>query len=265
MMLHELGSALEGIDVAINHLDGLGFREWVRGPAQVLGDEVVLDESRAETYLLDNPEENERMAFALTALPFTGQNPSPGAVKDFVRRYGLLWHGHEFLGTQQCRESTQDWATAIHQLTFAGLLYKKLMDSREDQTIMELQGFLRRYDQYFRHSGQNQEEYRLHAAALLRTLMNAGLWGSATTKTKTIWSLVMDESGNLKLGYFAPDLLTTAYASFAHLMVNKRKMKTCEGCGALFSLMGRSDQKWCKKGCGSTTRARKRRDQLTES
>jgi hypothetical protein len=256
---------MEGTNVAVNRLDGLGYRAWLKGPAQVIGGEVVLDERTAEVFFLNDPEENERMAFALAALPFTGQDPSPDKVKDFVSEYGLLWHGREFLGTQECREPLQDWATAIHQLTFAAVLYKKLMDSREDRTIAELQGFLRRHGQYFPHSGRNQEDYRLHATALLRTLMNSGLWGSAATEMKTVWSLVMDESGDLQLGYFAPDLLTTAYASFAHLMANKYRFKTCAGCGALFRPMGRSDQKWCKKGCGSTTRARKSRGRSAES
>ena len=92
------------------------------------------------------------------------------------------------------------------------------------------------------------------------SIPNAGLWGSAAGRTKTIWSLTMDESGDLKLGYFAPDLLTTAYASFAHLMAGKHRLKTCAGCGALFHPSGRFDQrKWCSKGCGSTARARKAR------
>ncbi|MBA3610438.1 MAG: hypothetical protein H0W54_03345 [Rubrobacter sp.] len=253
---------MEGTNVAVNRLDGLGIREWVRGPARVVGDEVILDERRAEPYLLDNPEENEHMAFSLAALPFTSQRPTPAEVENFVQQHGLLWHGRESQGTDECRESLQDWAVAIMQLSFAGVLYKKLTDSKENQTITELQGFLRKYDQYFPNSGGSQEEYRLHATALLRSLMNSGLWGNNSTNgMKTIWSLVMEESGGLQLGYFAPDLLTTAYASFAHLMTNKYRFKTCPGCGALFRPIGRSDKKWCKKGCGSTTRGRKSKAQ----
>jgi hypothetical protein len=121
---------------------------------------------------------------------------------------------------------------------------------------------LRQYGQFFPKSEESQDKYRLYAAARLRDLMNAGLWGSATTKTKTQWGMVLSESGDLVFGYDAPDLLTTAYAAFAHLMVNKHRMKTCAGCGTLFRPLGRSDQKWCRKGCGSTTRAQKRRSRV---
>jgi hypothetical protein len=77
--------------------------------------------------------------------------------------------------------------------------------------------------------------------------------------------MVLRESEDLVLGYYAPDLLTTAYAAFAHLMVNKQRMKTCEGCGALFRPLGRSDQKWCRKGCDSTTRAQNRRNRVDKN
>lgn len=255
---------MEGTKVEANRLDGLGFREWARGPAQVIDGEVILDERRAERYLLIDPEENERMAFALAALQFTGPSPSPKGVEDFVRRYGLLWHGSDSLGTRQSRESLQDWAVASHQLLFVGTLYKELADSRESQAITSLRAVLRQFG-FFYPKAQNDHEYRLYAGALLRDLLNAGLWGSSTAKKKTQWGLVMEESGDLVLGYYAPDLLTTGYAAFAHLVANKQRMKTCEGCGALFRPLGRSDQKWCRKGCGSTTRAQKRRRRANQS
>jgi len=82
-------------------------------------------------------------------------------------------------------------------------------------------------------------------------------------KLNRVW--VMEESGDLVLGYYAPDLLTTGYAAFAHLMANKQRMKTCAGCGALFRPPGRSDQKWCRKGCGTTTRAQNRRSRADQN
>jgi hypothetical protein len=256
---------MEGTEVVTNTLDRLGPRVWMRGPAQVIGSEVVLDEAKAETYLLGDPKEDERMAFALAALPFAGPSPSPKGIKDFVWRYGLLWHGAESLDTGQCRESLQDWAAASIQLGFVGALYQKLADSREQETIRELQVLMRQYGQFFPKAEESQDKYWLFAAARLRDLMNAGLWGSTTTKTKTLWGMVLRETGDLVLGYYAPDLLTTAYAAFAHLMVNKYTMKTCAGCGALFRPPGRSDQKWCRPGCGSTTRAQKRRSRMDQT
>jgi hypothetical protein len=230
----------------------------------VIDGEVILDEHRAERYLLIDPEENERMALALAALPFAGPGPSPKGVEDFVRRYGLLWHGSDSLGTGACRESLQGWATASHQLLFVGALYKTLTDSKESQTVASLRALLRRFGVFYP-KAQNDHEYRLYAWALLRDMLNAGLWGSATAKIKTQWGLVMKEEGDFVLGYYAPDLLTTSYAAFAQLMANKRRMKTCAGCGSLFVPKSRSDQKWCRKGCGSTTRGQKRKSQTGQS
>jgi hypothetical protein len=32
----------------------VGFSEWVRGPARIVGGELILDENRAERYMPDN-------------------------------------------------------------------------------------------------------------------------------------------------------------------------------------------------------------------
>jgi hypothetical protein len=41
---------MEGLNVAVNRLDGLGYRKWLKGPAQVIGNEIVLDERTAEVF-----------------------------------------------------------------------------------------------------------------------------------------------------------------------------------------------------------------------
>lgn len=257
---------MEGIDVSINRLDGLGIREWIRGPARVVGGEVILDERKLELYLLDDPEENERMAFSLATMPFKSQRPTEAGVREFVKRHGLLWHGRESQGTGEIRESLQDWAVAIQQLWFVGVLYKKITDSVEDKTIADLQSFLRRYEQFFPKSGEDQERYRLYATAKLRDMLNVGLWGSFGNR-KTMWGLVMQEEGELTLAYYAPDLLTTAYASFAHLIANKYRFKECVGCRKLFRLypeIHHSDRAYCEDACYERTRKSKERAKKRE-
>jgi hypothetical protein len=55
-----------------------------------------------------------------------------------------------------------------------GTLYKALTDSKGNQAITSLQAVLRQFG-FFYPKAQNDHEYRLYAAALLRDLLNAGL------------------------------------------------------------------------------------------
>src|SRR5215203_2970310 len=82
---------------------------WAKGPTSVEDNEVILDESRAERYGLNEPEQVERMAFDLAAMAFHGSGRDPQQVVAFVRRYGLLWHGADEIGSGSCRESLSDW------------------------------------------------------------------------------------------------------------------------------------------------------------
>ena len=154
---------------------------------------------------------------------------------------------------------------ASYRLVVVNALYEQFTDSRGSQRITSIQALLRKYERHFPKSETNHDSYRLYAGALLRALagessVECELWNSSTTNKQTQWGLIMEESGVFALGYYAPDLLTTAYAAFAHLMTNKQRMKTCAGgCGTLFRPKSRSDQEWCREGYGSTTRAQKRR------
>jgi hypothetical protein len=254
----QTGGKVEGARVVLGHLDPFGPREWARGPARVVGGEVVLEEDRAEKYFLDTPEANERMAFALATLSFVGQKLAPEGVIAFVKRYGLLWHGTP--GSGQCREALDDWATAVLQLWFAGTLYLKLMNSVREGTATEVRDFMRKFGRYFPQA--TEEEYTLHASVFLQTMINSGLWG--TPDRMCVWGLVLEGPGKLTLGYFPPDLLSAAYASFAHLMTNRFEIKECPGCGRLFR-PEHGGQKWCARGCGSTYRARRRRERLANN
>ena len=94
----------------------LGFPEWLRGPASIVGGEVVLDEERAEPY---TPYDMDRAIFALAAL--RQQEDNIGA---FVRRYGLLRRGPELFGTGTCREPVSEWRDAIEGAWAAVHLYR---------------------------------------------------------------------------------------------------------------------------------------------
>ena len=84
----------------------VGFSEWVRGPARIADGEVILDEDRAERY---TPHSIDQAIFELAAASDYQD------LRAFVRRYGLLWHGPDSLGTGECRESVSNWQTAVYE------------------------------------------------------------------------------------------------------------------------------------------------------
>lgn len=76
---------------------------WVRGPAHIVDNscEIVLDEDRIERYVLY---QNTGLLFELAGL---GDGDKVQKALAFVRRYGLLWHGEEHLGSGEFRESLE--------------------------------------------------------------------------------------------------------------------------------------------------------------
>jgi hypothetical protein len=85
------------VEVAINLVQ---HPAWARGPASVEGNEVVLDGSRAERYLLHEREQVEQMAFDLAAMAFhrSGRDPQQAVA------FGV---------TDCCGTGSTSWAAAV--------------------------------------------------------------------------------------------------------------------------------------------------------
>src|SRR3712207_9125912 len=52
----------------------------------------------------------------------------------FLRRYGLLWHGPDALGTGECREPVSGWQRAAYEARVVVLLYMKLREAERTGT-----------------------------------------------------------------------------------------------------------------------------------
>ena len=63
-----------------------------------------------------------QMGFDLAAMAFHGLGRDPQQAVVFARRYGLLWHGPDLLGTGTCREFLADWWVAAEKLSTLLLL-----------------------------------------------------------------------------------------------------------------------------------------------
>lgn len=227
---------------------------WAKGPAHVAADrlEIVLDEDRARTYHLQS---SERLLFDLAGIGYG--DPAKNAV-DFVRRYGLLWHGGPDLGSGECRESLGDWfkETATLQLVMA--LYRSLRESVRTgsaeplrrlglEAMMPLEVAQQRTDEAYQRSA-----HRAVANSITKGLEECRLG---------IGPNVGLEDGALTLGEFAfsfmpSNMLGVAYAELAMLVGTGAEIKTCPGCGRSFSPES-GKQKYHSKSCASTSRWRR--------
>jgi hypothetical protein len=209
----------------------------------------------------------ENMAFELSALALpdpTDREAFDDKVRQFVRHYGLLWHGADNEASE-FKEPLDVWLRESLTLAFIGSLYQKITRAvAEDITqgsAAPVKGFLNQYDIYF---PQVRSEDRLfdrryiaEVTCWLQDQLNNGMQGRNGVRCE--WGVVATGPGDLSLMQHPPDLLSHTYATFAVLMANRVPLKTCPGCGRLF-VPKDSRQKWHRPGCGSTKRGQAKRE-----
>jgi hypothetical protein len=246
------------------------FPMWARGPARIVGDEIVLDEDRAEPYHLG---EALYVEFALEDL----DEAYPQSAVAFARKYGLLWHGAEYLGTGECRERLSDWWDVAYELHFVLTLYRGLQESVLAGTVEPLERLeegwtaidwsrLKVGSKTARSFSEEtldkqpdtgveytDERFLTDASHVLAAFINVGLenceMGFLALTTHT-------EPGKFSLQLAPKNLVGAAYANYASVISERREIKECPGCGRMFfPESGR--QKYCTKSCASTSRWRR--------
>ncbi|MEJ7814784.1 MAG: hypothetical protein WKF53_06365 [Rubrobacter sp.] len=246
------------------------FPYWARGPARIVGEEIVLDEDRAELYTLSNALSVE---FAIEDL----DEEYPRSAVAFARRYGLLWHGAEYLGTGECRERLSDWWDVANELHFVLTLYRSVQEAVRtgsvepirsleiDWTAVDLSALMVEGSSRL---GWPEEEpdtteeytdelYLADVCQILATFVNLGLEDCGVgllslSSPDTEYS----QPGKFLLGVAPQNLVSAAYASYATVIAKRQEIEQCPGCGRMFSPeSGR--QKYCTKSCASTSRWRR--------
>ena len=230
----------------------LGFPEWLRGPASIVGGEVVLDEERAEPY---TPYKMDSAIFELAALVQSKNN-----IGAFVRRYGLLRHGPKLLGRGECREPVSEWHDAIDGAWVAVHLYRTLREAAKTGSADPVRALPINWTKDPETS--TDEEYLKGRSFLLSGLINEQL-SHCPTAIKPAFSF---EQG-IELGAFVftsepPDLLTAAYADFATLVATRAELKECPGCGVLFHPKS-GKQKYHDPSCAGSARWRRWKEKQT--
>src|SRR5215203_2551815 len=173
--------------------------EWVRGPAFIEGSEIVLDESRAERYLLHEREQVEMMGFDLAALAFPRPGRDPEQAVAFVRRYGLLWHGPNQLGSGRCRESLADWWHEAEKLSTLLITSVRLGEAIREGSATPVRRHLESQLLHF----ATDEAYLMPATKIAAGSISQGM-------QDTRWEMSVIEPGELRLTQYPPDLVSAA-------------------------------------------------------
>lgn len=256
------------------------FPEWARGPARIEGDEIVLDEERAEKYLLG---EAMYVEFALEDL----DEDYPQSAVAFARRYGLLWHGADYLGTGECREPLEDWWAIAWELHFVLTLYRGVQESLRNGSTEPLRGLeidwsvidwsalmvgggssqgwvdLDSRAQVNEDDENTDEQYLADICQVIAAFINLGLEDCKPG----FLSLTMpgdehDQPGKFGLQLAPQNLVGAAYASYATVIAKRQDIKECPGCGRIFYPES-GKQRYCTKSCASTSRWRRWKERQT--
>jgi hypothetical protein len=231
------------------------YPHWVRGPARIDGDEIVLDEDRAKAYFLYQPTD---LLFDLADIAADPSNLDPRRATAFVRRYGLLWHGAEDLGTGRCRESLERWWTESYALAVTTDLYARLREAVATDSAHPLRAMPFDFMQFIEGGDPEDDEFYIESASLvLAEAISLKLEGCNVGIASSLGVDVEQRSPlHFLLAQNPPNLVAAAYAQLAMAMVNRIPIEECQGCGRMF-IPKSGKQKYCTPTCASTTRWRR--------
>jgi hypothetical protein len=231
------------------------YPHWARGPALIEGDEIVLDEGRAQPYFLYEPTD---LLFDLAEIAADPSDLDPRRAAAFVRRHGLLWHGVDELGTGKCREPLKNWWVESYALAVTIDLYMRLKEAATTGSADPLRAMPFDFMEFIEGGDPEDDEFLIETASLvLAEAISMRLEGCSGGIVSSLGVDVERRSPlHFLLAQNPPDLVTAAYADLAMGMVNRVPMEECQGCGRVF-IPQSGKQKYCTKSCSSTNRWRR--------
>jgi len=242
------------------------FPQWVRGPAKIVGNEIVLDEGRAEEYYIHEPTDLLPDLAGLAEFLDSRSKGERLAVA-FARRHGLLWHGPDKVGTGECREQLREWLHAAINIRVTALLYVRLVDSIESGSVRPLRDLQKELEwdwtTAFKDKPTTDLEYLSYASVVVAQMVNEGLDGCSHMIAAAC--AIMDPEGQGaplgEPGVFMLDvrprtLEAAAYVHFSQQIEHQTPLSECPGCGRPFLPKSRK-QRYCSESCASTARWRR--------
>jgi hypothetical protein len=227
----------------------VGFPEWVRGPARIIDSEIILDQNRAERYL---PDSLDSAIFELAA------SNDYQDFRAFLRRYGLLWHGPDSLGTGECRESVSEWQLAAYEARVVILLYMKLREAGRTGSADPVRSLKMTWPGLPETS--NDEDYLKQVSMGLADLINNHVERYPTVMIPAFSFEENAPPGEFVFGHQPPNLHAALYTNLATMIARRAELKECPGCGRIFHPES-GKQKYCTKSCANTSRWRRWKEQ----
>src|SRR5262245_20336323 len=238
---------------AVMHGRRDGGTPWLRGPARIEGEWVVLDRERAEEYEPDDADD------ALTDL---GAIDRPDQVIAFVRKHGLLKQGPD---AADHREPLSDWWASANQvfntLQLAARLRKAIAGDRDALEYLETTWHPLYYGEDWPAGYDRREILLARMGYAVAQRVSAGLAGVEEQIAAGVQfvSAETGERGSAGTFYFrprAPHLLALVYHRLARLLVERTPIEPCEECGRIFVVTDRR-QRYCSPQCGNRVRFRR--------
>jgi hypothetical protein len=243
-------------------LESVGVRPrptWVRGPAFIDGDEIVLAGGTAERYAAFDPEHATRLLLDLGNLgqlgEIGGREVGPDArlvdtirLKDtdralkFAKTHGLLCHGPTQVGKGEVRESLMDWFFAGQELTFTTALYLKIRQAQDDRSAEPVYRYLQtlRDAGIFKHISLSDDDSALleYACIQLAERISHGI-AECTPTFSAACGLLKDGTrvggvGDFRFGNDPGSLIGAANYHLASLVSRKILVRECKECEEMF-------------------------------
>jgi hypothetical protein len=260
-------------------LESIGVRPrptWVRGPAFIDGDEIVLAGGAATRYAAFEPEHAIRLLFDLGNLSQIGNWVKEAKVLDirlndtgraleFAKAHGLLWHGPQQVGSGEARESLKDWFIAGQEVSISTAMYSKIKQSLEDASAEPVRRYLRTWRDagLFKRISLSDDDDKLldYACVQLAERISRGM-EDCTPTFSAACGLLKDGTkvgtvGDFRFGNDPGSLVGAANYQLAYLVSNKKVVRDCEECGETF-IPDHGSQRYHKK-CGARKRQREHR------
>ena len=176
----------------------------------------------------------------------------------FVRSFGLLTTTPD---AHDLAEPFAEWSAHAHLLRELFYVYDGLR-----QVVLDGPRFRELRAQVTRVSGawglthnrnpDDPEELRLLAADLLAAVVNQALGNVRHAITSETWLEPPGPAGTFRFSPVVSNPLEAAYHQLALVIVNRREMRACEECGALFPVRDRR-QRFHDSRCASRSRQRR--------